>query len=77
MPLPKKKVHIVMRIGPEWGTVVDVFFDKKEANTLAGKKNDRAEKSKDVLERMSQYTVVTKTVKENGIKMSYNEVYGE
>lgn len=52
-----------MRIGPEWGEIVDVYDDKAIANALAKTKNSKTKNSKNVFERLSNYEVVTKTVK--------------
>ena len=70
------KVYIVMRNGPEWGEVVDVFLNKNSAISVSTERNNKVKELKakrdtskcwrlsDVEECLSTYEVVTKTVQQ-------------
>ncbi len=67
--LDMKQVHILVREGPEWNDIIDVFSDKTAAQTEADAKNKAislatpATGRRDLTERLSKYKVVTKKVR--------------
>jgi hypothetical protein len=56
-------VHIVVRSGPEWKDIIEVFATKRAAQTFIDAKNKTTKSSDDVFEKLSHYIVHTKEVK--------------
>lgn len=62
MKIPRK-IHLIMRVGVEWGNAVEVWYDKKRADTRCAEMNKNRDNT-DVFESLSTYEVVTMQVQD-------------
>ena len=68
------KVYLLIREGPEWSSVVDVYAQRPFADARAKVLNEGAQVSKDTFERLSSYRVEERKVVQGTLQVQVEDL---